>query len=812
MANKKATVFILDSNPSMGKWLKIYEATAFQKSKDGIQATLEEKVLAGRKTDQVGIVIAGTEASDNYLALEQPGQYQHITVMSQIKQPDLEVLRDFVNTPLMESKANTADVFDALILTVAMIKDFVKHLKYEKRIRLYTNLEGDINWDNIEAVHDMIRNCGIELSIACLGLNDAEEAGPKAHPNVKTNLANWKQLLHNLPNAFLIDLMDAIEESRQFHKKDIRPTPVYRGYLTFGDTARYPDSSIAISVNMYAKTMEAKVPSARKWSSVSNIVESKLDNGNESHQVIAENTYRIKSKDSENNNRTGNNNNHIDNDDEDDDGNQVPSRNTNDDDHVDDDDEANEVEKESLEKAYRFGKTLVVVSSETEEHLKLKTDPCMTVLAIYPRAAFPPQMEMSNVYVIVAGSHRPLYAAKAISAFAQALERRKSVALVRYVSRENVPPKLAIIKPVLQDDVDALYFVRVPFAEDYRDFTFNPLDRVTTASGKVITEDHPLLPTQDVRDAMSSFVKNMHIKEPNASDMDKGYNDDDEEPCIDLDEIYNPHIWLTQKAMIARVLNSAAPVPELDPRLKAQFDTPAKLINKNKVNVETLKRALNIKKVDRVSKRSKYGARAEQAVPDNLLPVDQLLDAKQVPDVLIKQEEQPENEYQNFVNYQTRTISPANPVPDFNAMINNRNEDLVSSAVEQMCAMITKTVSDSFGNRDYDKAYECLVVLRKAAAKEDESETFNKYMYQLKEILDPGNPNAVRRDFWIKMKQNNMTLISKEEAPDSQITPDEAKRYLEEEQPTRETVLQQESTDMSAEDLTCIDGLNVADI
>ena len=42
--------------------------------------------------------------SDNDLAREQPG-----TVMNPIKQPDLELLRNFVNVPQMDSKTNSAD-------------------------------------------------------------------------------------------------------------------------------------------------------------------------------------------------------------------------------------------------------------------------------------------------------------------------------------------------------------------------------------------------------------------------------------------------------------------------------------------------------------------------------------------------------------------------------------------------------------------------------------------------------------------------------------------------------------------------------
>ena len=70
-------------------------------------------------------------------------------------------------------------------------------------------------------------------------------------------------------------------------------------------------------------------------------------------------------------------------------------------------------------------------------------------------------MLMSNCYTIVAGNDRPQYSAKAISALAQALEKGNFVALVRHVSRADVPPKLGILKPVLLEDIDALYFIRV---------------------------------------------------------------------------------------------------------------------------------------------------------------------------------------------------------------------------------------------------------------------------------------------------------------------------------------------------------------
>ncbi|KAI8144114.1 SPOC like C-terminal domain-containing protein [Fennellomyces sp. T-0311] len=762
MTSKKVTVFILESNPSMGKWIKMFEASAFQKSKESIQATLEEKLLAGRKTDQVSIVVAGTEETDHNLAEEYAGQYPHISELSAIKPPDLDLLRKFVNVPLIDSKKNSADVFSALIVTVSAINKHVRHYKYEKRIRLYMSLEGNINWDGVEAVIGQLSENGIELSIACLGLKEAEE-GKNDNPQVQANLAQWKGLVNSLPNGYLMDLSEAIAESMQFHKKEIRPTPTFRGYLTIGNMTMFPDTSLSISIMMYARTMEAKMPSAKKWSSLSSVTDVQNANGQESHQVVQESKYRMK-----------------------------PSTARN---EAEESADANEpeVEKAMLEKAYKFGKTLVTITDQDEEFLKLKTDASMVLLGTYSKNAFPPQMLMSNCYVIVAGNDRPKYAAKALSALAQALQKGNLVALVRHVTRADAPPKLGILKPVLQEDIDALYYIRVPFAEDVREYQFNSLDQVMTESGKVIMQNHPLLPSQEVRDAMSDFVKGMTISEASEAD-EKG------QATLDLDEMYNPSLWLSKKAIVARALNPAAPIPEMDPRLKRQLEPSAILVDQNKDAVNTLKRVLNVKKVDREAKRNRYGgAKQDQVVPDNLPSVAQVLQSQQ--DAAVKQEEQPDSELRALLNYDTREVSAINPVRDFTIMINNREEDLVSDAVEQMCRIITELVTTSFGDRNYELAIECLVLLRATAAKEDESEAFNRYLYQLRDTCEPNKPDSRRRDFWDIVKRKHITLISSEEADDSNVTSTEATKFLEEEEPAKDTLPPESSLGDTADDL-----------
>lgn len=68
---------------------------------------------------------------------------------------------------------------------------------------------------------------------------------------------------------------------------------------------------------------------------------------------------------------------------------------------------------------------------------------------------------ISQVYVLVAGNHRPKFSGLALSALARALNEKYAVALVRHVSRQDVPPKLGILTPFFEPDIDMLYFVQV---------------------------------------------------------------------------------------------------------------------------------------------------------------------------------------------------------------------------------------------------------------------------------------------------------------------------------------------------------------
>jgi ATP-dependent DNA helicase 2 subunit 2 len=67
-----------------------------------------------------------------------------------------------------------------------------------------------------------------------------------------------------------------------------------------------------------------------------------------------------------------------------------------------------------------------------------------------------------------------------------------------------------MLAPSIENNIECLVDVQVPFAEDIRHYTFAPLDKVVTMKGKVLTK-HRNLPTEEQDEAMSEYVDNMNL-------------------------------------------------------------------------------------------------------------------------------------------------------------------------------------------------------------------------------------------------------------------------------------------------------------
>jgi hypothetical protein len=68
---------------------------------------------------------------------------------------------------------------------------------------------------------------------------------------------------------------------------------------------------------------------------------------------------------------------------------------------------------------------------------------------------------MTNVYVILPRPADNMIASATISSLARALYEQNAYALVRYVSKENQQPKIGVLVPYFEPNIDALHFIRV---------------------------------------------------------------------------------------------------------------------------------------------------------------------------------------------------------------------------------------------------------------------------------------------------------------------------------------------------------------
>lgn len=98
----------------------------------------------------------------------------------------------------------------------------------------------------------------------------------------------------------------------------------------------------------------------------------------------------------------------------------------------------------------------------------------------------------------------------AMSSLVWALFEMESYAVARIVTKDGKDPTLVLLAPHMDTDLECLYDVPLPFAEDVRSYQFPPLDKVVTVSGQTLTE-HRLLPTDELNEAMSDYVDAMDL-------------------------------------------------------------------------------------------------------------------------------------------------------------------------------------------------------------------------------------------------------------------------------------------------------------
>ncbi|RMZ80226.1 hypothetical protein DV738_g2773, partial [Chaetothyriales sp. CBS 135597] len=468
MADKEATVYVVDVSKSMGKSHHGREQSDLDWALTYVWDKITTTVATGRKTAQVGVIGLGTDGTENEMMEEEA--YEHISVLTPIQQillPELQRLA----TVLKPSRTDKRDALSAIIIAVDVIMKHCKQLKFKKKIVLVTNGRGRIeDDDDIESTAQQIKGNGIELVVVGIDFGGEGERGIKSEEKGATVQQN-EQVLGKLVEScggIMGSMQEAVDDLARPEIKAVRPTPTYKGQLRLGDPDKY-DTAITIDVERYFKVSVRRPPTASAFAVRTAAPADSSEAGEHGLDTVrSEYKYFVVDK-----SRAGN---------------------------------KLELNREDLAKGYEYGRTAVHISETDENITRLETTAGYEIMGFIPAENVERYMLMDNSNMLVAQKGNSK-AAFALSSLIQALYIQESVAVARFVKKDLAEPQITLLSPLVEPDFECLIENVLPFAEDLRTYRFPPLDKVLTVSGKQLTS-HRLLPSSELQSAMDDLVDN----------------------------------------------------------------------------------------------------------------------------------------------------------------------------------------------------------------------------------------------------------------------------------------------------------------
>ncbi|KAF2476883.1 SPOC domain-like protein [Lindgomyces ingoldianus] len=728
MAQKEATVYILDLGRSMGEKRNGRSQTNLEWALEYVWDKITTTVATGRKTAMMGVVGYRTDETDVMGAIDDDDGYSNTRIIVPLKQLLLPDIRD-LQPQLKPSATNQGDVLSALAVAIQMIDTATtgktgKPLKYDRRINIITDGYGHMETSDSDAIAAKLKEDEVEMNILGVDFDDAEFGFKEEDkdPEKEQNETTLKDFARKC-NGNFATIAEAISQLEIPRTKNTHPVPSYKGTLTLGDSENY-DTTLTIDVERYPCTMIAKPPTASSF-----VVRTDLSGGagasTQSSATVAGDEHRgdgqlaaVKSQ------RVY----QIDNLDE-------PGTKTN-------------VEMEDLERGFEYGRTAVHISESDANVVKLETSPCLDLIGFVPEEKFERYLPMSRTNYVVP-QRTNTAAALALSSLIHALYESGCYALARLVTRENKAPLLVLLVPRIEPDLECLVDVELPFAEDMRRYKFPPLDKHLTVSGKVITE-HRDLPNTQLMQAMNEYV--------DAMDLSSFDRDDEGEPTeyMKFEDTYSPLLHRINHIIRWRATHPTSPSLPAPPQILTKYSAPPpSLLDRASPQLAALKAAADVKKVP--PKQQGRGKRTlrDREKPLSGLDVDALLG-----------------------NPKRVKIDSTNLIPSFKqALAATDDLEAIQTAAADMARNIREYISTSVGESGYGRALEAIRVMREEITELEEPEIYNSFVRDLKRDLLEGRLRGDRREMWWKIRGSKYGLVERKTCFASEVSEEEAAEF-----------------------------------
>ncbi|XP_016184209.1 ATP-dependent DNA helicase 2 subunit KU80 [Arachis ipaensis] len=439
--NKEALVLLLDVGPSMHSVIPEIEKVC---------SMLVEKKLIFTKYDEVGVVLFGTEDTDNELT-EEVGGYQHVVVLKNIKVVEGDIVEALQQLP---RGATHGDFLDAIIVGMDMlIKKFGETNKGKKRLCLITNAQCPIKEPFEGTKEEQVTTIAKQMIVHGMRMESIILRGKLNQDANKKIMDENDQLLRIFStetSARSTYVENPVSLLGALRTRNITPSTIFKGDLELSPKLR-------IKVLVYKKTAEEKFPTLKKFSDKAASTDKFA-----THEVKVD--YEYKSS-------------------------QEPDK---------------VVPPDQRIKGYRYGPQIVPISQAEWDAVKFKPEKGLKLLGFTDSSNVLRHQYMKDVNVFVAETGNTK-ATLALSSLARAMKEMNKVAILRCVWRHGqANVVIGVLTPNLSDKEnipDSLYFNVLPFAEDVREFQFPSFSNFPA----------PIQPNEQQLEAAANLVKMLDL-------------------------------------------------------------------------------------------------------------------------------------------------------------------------------------------------------------------------------------------------------------------------------------------------------------
>ncbi|XP_064419967.1 X-ray repair cross-complementing protein 5 isoform X4 [Latimeria chalumnae] len=284
-----------------------------------------------------------------------------------------------------------------------------------------------------------------------------------------------------------------------------------------------------------------------------------------------------------------------------------------------------------------------------------------------------------------------------------------------------------------------LMYVQLPYMEDLRQFTFASLKNNKKCQN-----------SEDQLSAMDSLIDSMSLVWDDGEEMDDLFK---------VNKIPNPQFQRLFQCLQHKAFNPDDPLPPIDTHLREMLERPQQVTTKCQAPLERVKELFPLQDLG----KKKDQKTAQQIFKDI---------NEEEPDIKKSRLDEQTFNIANLAEGTVTSVGSVNPVKDFHALIKQKAVNF-SEVSQQLIDRIYEML-ETKGLQYYMKSINCIRAFREEAIKAKEVHLFNCFLQTLQDQLI----EKALQEFWDHIVQDNISLITKDEAPDSSVTTEEAKQFL----------------------------------